>query len=160
VVSAARRSQEQRVRALLEHVSDPEIPVLSVLDLGIVRSIVCAEDQVRIKITPTYSGCPAMEAIEDDIRSALAAAGFANVNIETVLSPAWTTDWLSEAGRGKLRGYGIAPPCVTRTAKSTIHCPRCGAAGTEQLSAFGSTACQALRRCRECGEPFGYLKAI
>jgi ring-1,2-phenylacetyl-CoA epoxidase subunit PaaD len=165
----ARNTQttEAHVRTLLEQVTDPEIPVVNVLEMGIVRSIVCRPDQVHVRITPTYSGCPAMEMIEQDIRAALARGGFEHVNIETVLSPAWTTDWLSDAAREKLRVHGIAPPSggacgagPSSAQAASIACPRCGSVDTEELSRFGSTACQALRRCRACREPFGYFKAI
>jgi ring-1,2-phenylacetyl-CoA epoxidase subunit PaaD len=157
------QSNEQRVRALLEQVTDPEIPVVNVIEMGIVRSIVCSGDSIFVRLTPTYSGCPAMEMIAQDIRAALARGGFERVQIETVLSPAWTTDWLSNAAREKLRKHGIAPPtgksCGDAHA-SSVECPRCGSHDTEELSRFGSTACQALRRCRACREPFGYFKAI
>ena len=160
----ANRPAEARVRELLAEVFDPEIPVLNVIEMGIVRSIVCSDEAVHILITPTYSGCPAMETIEQDIRAALAHGGFDQVDINTVLSPAWTTDWLSEAARAKLREHGIAPPsgaaCISSPQQTEVACPRCGSHDTEELSAFGSTACQALRRCRACREPFGYFKAI
>ena len=136
--------------AVLETVMDPEIPVVSVVDLGIVRSI---EDD-RVTITPTYSGCPATDVIERSIREALEANGFRHVRIETVLSPPWTTDWISEAGKEKLRAYGIAPPEPTRHAT----CPRCGSTDTEEVSRFGSTPCKAQWRCRQCLEPFDRFK--
>jgi ring-1,2-phenylacetyl-CoA epoxidase subunit PaaD len=158
----ARAPTEARVRELLEHVFDPEIPVLNVVEMGIVRSIVCIEDSIQISVTPTYSGCPAMEVIEQDIRSTLSRGGFAQIDIKTVLSPAWTTDWLSAAAREKLRAHGIAPPSGSNcgAARDPVACPRCGSKATEELSHFGSTACQALRRCQACREPFGYFKAI
>lgn len=160
----AHRPTEARVRELLAAVFDPEIPVLNVIEMGIVRSIVCPDESVQILITPTYSGCPAMEMIEQDIRAALYRGGFDQVEIKTVLSPAWTTDWLSDAAREKLREYGIAPPsgaaCIGSPQQTEVACPRCGSRETEELSAFGSTACQALYRCRACREPFGYFKAI
>ena len=135
--------------AVLASVPDPEIPVLSVVDLGIVRSV----EPDRVLITPTYTGCPATQVIERDIRSALDAAGFANVTVETTLSPPWTTEWISEAGREKLRAYGIAPPT-----RSAVECPQCGSADTEEISRFGSTPCKALWRCRACAEPFDLFK--
>jgi len=128
---------------------DPEIPVVSVVDLGIVRSV--APDKVTI--TPTYTGCPATQVIERDVRDALDAAGFRAVAIETALSPPWTTDWISEAGRAKLKAYGIAPP-TTRA----VECPQCGSTATEEISRFGSTPCKAQWRCRDCLEPFDLFK--
>jgi ring-1,2-phenylacetyl-CoA epoxidase subunit PaaD len=134
---------------VLESVMDPEIPVISVVDLGIVRDV----RPDRVTITPTYTGCPATQVIERDIRAALDAAGFRDVAIETVLSPPWTTDWISEAGRAKLQAYGIAPP--TRQA---VACPQCGSTRTEEVSRFGSTPCKAQWRCRDCLEPFDLFK--
>jgi ring-1,2-phenylacetyl-CoA epoxidase subunit PaaD len=136
--------------AVLEQVPDPEIPAVSVVDLGIVRDV--AED--RVIITPTYSGCPATHFIEQSIREALDAAGYRSVTIETVLSPPWSTDWISDAGKEKLRAYGIAPPDLARTAT----CPRCGSTDTEEVSRFGSTPCKAQWRCRDCLEPFDRFK--
>ena len=135
---------------VLEGVADPEIPVVSVVDLGIVRDV----RPDRVVITPTYTGCPATQVIERDIRSALDAAGFRNVAIETVLSPPWTTDWISERGKQKLHAYGIAPP----TPRGPVICPQCGSAATEEISRFGSTPCKALWRCRACLEPFDRFK--
>jgi ring-1,2-phenylacetyl-CoA epoxidase subunit PaaD len=134
---------------VLEDVCDPEIPVVSVVDLGIVRAV----HPDRVVITPTYTGCPATQVIERDVRAALDAAGFRDVAIETVLSPPWTTDWISEAGRAKLKAYGIAPP--TRQA---VACPQCGSTATEEISRFGSTPCKAQWRCRDCWEPFDLFK--
>jgi len=135
---------------VLESVADPEIPVVSVVDLGIVRDV----GPKRVTITPTYTGCPATQVIERDIRSALDAAGFRDVSIETVLSPPWTTDWITESGKAKLHAYGIAPPSAERTAV----CPQCGSAATEEISRFGSTPCKAQWRCRDCLEPFDRFK--
>ena len=148
---AALASDRERIRAVLEEVPDPEVPAVSVVDLGIVRAV----DEGRVVITPTYTGCPATEVIERDIRAALDAAGFRHVRIETALSPAWTTDWITPRGREKLRAYGIAPP-VPRGA--AVACPQCGSADTEEISRFGSTACKALWRCRACAEPFDLFK--
>ena len=134
---------------VLSHVPDPEIPVISVVELGIVRSV----EAERVVITPTYTGCPATQVIEQDIRAALDAAGYRGVRIETALSPAWTTDWITAEGREKLRAYGIAPP--TRQA---VECPQCGSTQTEEISRFGSTPCKALWRCRDCSEPFDLFK--
>jgi len=134
---------------VLRAVPDPEIPVISVVDLGIVRSV----EPGRIVITPTYTGCPAAQVIERDIRDALDAAGYRHVRIETALSPAWTTDWITSEGRDKLRAYGIAPPT-----RGEVECPQCGSAQTEEISRFGSTPCKSLWRCRDCAEPFDLFK--
>lgn len=135
---------------VLEGVPDPEIPAVSVVELGIVRTVT----PERVTITPTYTGCPATQVIERDIRDALDAAGFRHVTVETVLSPPWTTDWVSETGKAKLHAYGIAPPSEARTAT----CPQCGSTDTEELSRFGSTPCKAQWRCRSCLEPFDRFK--
>jgi|TARA_R110002096_G_scaffold129715_10_gene278650 ring-1,2-phenylacetyl-CoA epoxidase subunit PaaD len=154
------------VRSVLEDVRDPEIPILTIADLGILRDVAIENGEIVIVITPTYSGCPAMNTIEQDIRAALDAAGIAPVRIETRLAPAWTTDWLSAAGRCKLLEVGIAPPAERSTNKRllgaapAIACPQCGSQATERVSEFGSTACKALYRCRECLEPFDYFKCI
>ncbi len=141
---------EKAIWAVLKGVPDPEIPVVSVVDLGIVREV--AKDRVRI--TTTYSGCPASEVIEQSIREALDAAGFPGVKIESVMSPPWTTEWISEGGREALQRYGIAPPDLAKTAT----CPQCGSTDTEQVSRFGSTPCKAQWRCRSCLEPFDRFK--
>lgn len=156
----------QQARQLLESVTDPEIPVLTVNDLGIIRDLRLAEDDVlEVVITPTYSGCPAMGVIEVNIRAALQEAGMDNVRVITVLSPAWTTDWLTEEGRRKLREYGIAAPAEASLDKKALLgerrvlvCPHCGGSDTVMISQFGSTACKALFRCQECLEPFDYFK--
>ena len=140
----------QAIWAVLKGVPDPEIPVVSVIDLGIVRSV--GED--KVVITPTYSGCPATQFIERNIRAALDDAGYGDVVIETQLSPAWTTDGISEEGKDKLRAYGIAPPELAKTAS----CPRCGSSNTEEVSRFGSTPCKAQWRCKDCLEPFDRFK--
>ena len=136
--------------AVLKDVPDPEIPAVSILDLGIVRRV----EEEKVVITPTYSGCPATHFIEQSIREALDATGYRNVAIETVLSPPWTTDWISEEGRRKLAAYGIAPPDLAKAAT----CPRCGSADTEEVSRFGSTPCKAQWRCKSCLEPFDRFK--
>ena len=146
---AARVDEAASLWEVLEQVADPEIPVVSVVDLGIVRSV----ERGRVVITPTYTGCPATEVIERDIRAALDAAGYRHVAVETALSPAWTTDWITPAGREKLRAYGVAPPT-----RGSVHCPQCGSGQTEEISRFGSTACKALWRCRDCAEPFDLFK--
>lgn len=151
---------------LLEDVCDPEVPVLSVVDLGIVKDVKLIEDEVEITITPTYSGCPAMDAISLDIRLKLAEHGYKKVKLNTVLSPAWTTDWMTDAGKQKLKAYGIAPPntkqqvCATRlfAESEAIQCPLCNSYHTKLVSYFGSTACKALYQCKDCNEPFDYFK--
>jgi ring-1,2-phenylacetyl-CoA epoxidase subunit PaaD len=147
-----------RVLEILAHVPDPEIPCVSVVDLGIVRDV--TDDAVLI--TPTYTGCPATLAIEADIRAALDRAGLSKLKIETVLAPPWTTDWISDAGRDKLRAYGIAPPPKGADAHSlretNAECPRCKSAHTEEISRFGSTPCKSLHRCLDCREPFDRFK--
>lgn len=138
------------IRAVLETVMDPEIPVVSVVDLGIVRDV----SSDRVRITPTYSGCPATEVIERTIREALDAAGFRQVKIETELAPPWTTDWITDQGKAALKAYGIAPPELAKAAT----CPQCGSTDTEEVSRFGSTPCKAQWRCKACLEPFDRFK--
>jgi len=138
------------IRAVLATVMDPEIPVVSVVDLGIVRHVTAD----RVRITPTYSGCPATEVIERTIREALDAAGFGSVAIETELAPPWTTDWITDQGRAALKSYGIAPPELAKAAT----CPQCGSTDTEEVSRFGSTPCKAQWRCKACLEPFDRFK--
>jgi ring-1,2-phenylacetyl-CoA epoxidase subunit PaaD len=157
-----------RVWSLLEAVADPEIPVLSVVDLGIIRAVRLESEHVEVEVTPTYAGCPATEVIAADIRAALVAGGFTKVTVRMVLSPAWTTDAISAAGRSRLHDYGIAPPGpVTaetirpiRFAQRAVACPQCGSFDTERLAEFGSTACKALYRCRACREPFDHFKPL
>ena len=154
-----------RANAVLETVADPELPFLTVSDMGILRDVRIAGDTLEVAITPTYSGCPAMDIIALDISTALAKAGFHRVRINRVLSPAWTTDWLSAAAREKLRANGIAPPERAEGkralfAEAEVACPSCGSKSTGRVSEFGSTACKAQYRCRSCGEPFQYFKCI
>ena len=155
--------------AVLEQVLDPEVPVLSVVELGIVRHVAMDGGTVNVTVTPTYSGCPATEVIREAIVGALQAAGAERVAVGMQLAPAWTTDWIAPAAAEKLRRYGIAPPHLAgaplvaqplRFHPRSLHCPRCDSAHTEQLSAFGSTACKALYRCLDCREPFDYFKPI
>lgn len=141
---------------LLQEVTDPEIPVISVLDLGIVRDVIIANDSAEIIITPTYSGCPAMLEIEKEINNALKKEGIDQFKITTVLSPAWTTEWMTEEGKRKLKEYGIAPPNPTNP--DDIQCPQCGSQNTQLVSEFGSTACKSLFKCNDCLEPFDYFK--
>ncbi|MFC7789810.1 1,2-phenylacetyl-CoA epoxidase subunit PaaD [Microbacterium sp. MAHUQ-60] len=155
-----------RARAVVAHVADPEIPVLTIEDLGVLREVRAdATGRVTVDITPTYSGCPAMDAIRDDIILALTADGFHDVDVRLVLSPAWTTDWMSADGKRKLLEYGIAPP-TGRAAHGPIRlplavkCPRCGSLSTREVSRFGSTSCKALYECRACLEPFDHFKVI
>ena len=143
-------TDKDAIMAVLAGVPDPEIPAVSVLDLGIVRGIAHG----KVQITPTYSGCPATLVIEQSIRAALDAAGYRSVGIETLLSPPWTTDWISDAGKAKLAAYGIAPPDLAKTAT----CPQCGSTDTEEVSRFGSTPCKAQWRCTSCLEPFDRFK--
>ncbi|MBP8298562.1 MAG: phenylacetate-CoA oxygenase subunit PaaJ [Burkholderiales bacterium] len=154
--------------ALLDGVADPEIPVVSVCELGIIRAVRVDGARVEVDVTPTYAGCPATEVIAADIRAALAADGFAEATVRMVLSPPWTTDAITEAGRAKLQAYGIAPPGPlpvgaprpVRFAQRQVACPQCGSLDTERLAEFGSTACKALFRCRACREPFDYFKPL
>ncbi|HWK84657.1 MAG TPA: 1,2-phenylacetyl-CoA epoxidase subunit PaaD [Caldimonas sp.] len=173
VSDALLSSRVERAWQVLGTVLDPEVPVVSVCDLGIVRDVIESEDAgLTVVVTPTYSGCPATEVIEKSIVDALEAEGLGPVRIEMRRAPAWTTDWMSEAGRTKLRAYGIAPPgpvaaaavaplrFVRRASTVALACPRCESTNTERISAFGATACKALWRCRACGEPFEHFKPI
>ena len=141
----------------LDAVSDPEIPVISVVDLGIVRGVDWDKETLEVSVTPTYSGCPATSIIALDIETALLDRGIEDVRIKTQISPVWTTDWLSEKGREKLEDYGIAPP---RAAGGPDRCPRCKSQALERISQFGSTPCKAQWRCTDCLEPFDYFKCI
>ena len=153
---------------VLRGIPDPEIPVISIVELGIVRGVVVDGARVEVAITPTYSGCPALHAIEEDIGARLRESGYSEVRVTQQLSPAWTTDWMEAGAREKLRAYGIVPPhAVQGTDSHRIHlhsravaCPRCGSANSEKLSEFGSTACKALYRCIDCREPFDYFKPL
>lgn len=166
VKAASAQSSLDRVWAVLDKLPDPEIPVISVVDLGIVREVREGPEGLEVVITPTYTGCPATRQIEHDIRRALDAAGYGHAKLTTALSPPWTTDWISEAGRHKLRHFGIAPPAGKAGKRALfqrhaeVACPHCGATDTETISEFGSTPCKALMRCRACREPFDYFKCI
>ena len=162
-----------RIRDLLREVKDPEIPVIDIVELGIVRNVELEGGVVRVDITPTYSGCPAMQVIERDIISILRANGYEKVNVNTVYSPAWTTDWLSNETKQKFRDYGIAPPTGASTsaggiaelvslrrAKATIECPYCRSSNTIEKSEFGSTACKSIHFCNSCHQPFDHFKAF
>jgi ring-1,2-phenylacetyl-CoA epoxidase subunit PaaD len=165
MVIAALRNEElvQRAWEVVAGVVDPEIPVLTIADLGVLRDVAINDGCVEVAITPTYSGCPAMNMIKLEIELALERSGFRNSKVCTVLSPAWTTEWMSEEGRRKLREYGIAPPQPASPRRALfgveqVACPQCGSSDTELLSQFGSTPCKALWRCRSCREPFDYFK--
>ncbi|WP_164233228.1 1,2-phenylacetyl-CoA epoxidase subunit PaaD [Microbacterium hydrocarbonoxydans] len=162
MVSTLTRTDAWRVAAA---VADPEVPVLTIEDLGVLRAVEVDGDAVRVDITPTYSGCPAMDTIRDDVVLALTAAGWAQVDVRLVLSPAWTTDWMSDAGKRKLAEYGIAPPSGRAAVPGgpirlalSVRCPRCGSLDTREVSRFGSTSCKALYECRACLEPFDHFK--
>jgi ring-1,2-phenylacetyl-CoA epoxidase subunit PaaD len=158
--------REAAVWCVLASVPDPEIPVLSIVDLGIVRHVRWQGEELHVGITPTYSGCPATEVIRRSVEAALTQAGYTHAIVEDVLSPAWTSDWITEEGRRKLTAYGIAPPAESVSSVRSllrpvvIACPRCGSRDTERVSEFGSTPCKAHYRCRACLEPFDYFKCI
>lgn len=156
----------QELISILEQVSDPEIPVLSIMDMGVVRSAIIEEGGAKVQITPTYSGCPAMDVIGDDIKKALKEAGY-NAEVELVLAPAWTTDWITPKGRKALEDYGIAAPleadadkAILLEGKKLVKCPQCGSKNTRMVSQFGSTACKAQFQCDDCQEPFDYFKCL
>ena len=157
---------KEQIYNWLEEVSDPEIPVLSVIDLGVVRDAQIIDGDWLITITPTYSGCPAMKTMEEDILSKLIDKGIDSARVELVLAPAWSTDWLSENGRVKLREYGIAPPehevdkSVLFAEPTVVPCPKCHSRNTRMVSQFGSTACKALYQCNDCQEPYDYFKCL
>lgn len=153
----------ETARAVAGQVTDPEIPVLTIADLGVLRDVQMVDGRIEVLITPTYSGCPAMNMIALEIELALDKAGLGPVTVRTVLSPAWTTDWMSEEGREKLRAYGIAPPSKgggrrALFGEEQVACPQCGATDTSEIAAFGSTSCKSLWRCNACREPFDYFK--
>lgn len=157
----------ERIWDLMKEINDPEIPVISIVDLGIVRNIqVPTPGQVIVDITPTYSGCPAMDVITMNIRMKLLEHGFREIKIQNILSPAWTTEWMTEEGRKKLKAFGIAPPNPSQSVctpglfqeDEAVQCPNCNSYHTKMVSRFGSTACKALYKCNDCGEPFDYFK--
>jgi len=161
--------QLSRLRHILDNVTDPEIPALTINEMGILRDVSFDGEVVAVTITPTYSGCPAIDQITEDISIALADNGYPKSSVSLVLSPAWTTDWMSDEAHEKLRNYGIAPPCKTseldqvtgeHTLNFTAPCPQCKSLTTKQISEFGSTACKALWKCLECQEPFDYFKPL
>lgn len=156
----------QHILDLLENVKDPEVPVISVRELGVLRDVEVSGEKVLVTITPTYTGCPAMDTMREDIVKELHHAGIMDVEVKQVLSPAWTTDWISEAGKAKLKAYGIAPPEKTADIRAlkgeapVVECPQCGSKDTVMVSAFGSTACKALWKCKACLEPFDQFKCL
>lgn len=167
-------SAEQKAWDIAATVCDPEIPVLTIEDLGILRDVKMVDDgglvpAVQVTITPTYSGCPAMDAIRDDLKTAFAKAGYPSVHVDLVLAPAWTTDWMTDAGKAKLQEYGIAPPTGKSDAARhagpirltmAVKCPQCSSLNTKELTRFGSTSCKALYVCQDCKEPFDYFKVL
>jgi ring-1,2-phenylacetyl-CoA epoxidase subunit PaaD len=163
-VVTARQVGDAEVREAVAAVPDPELPVLTIADLGILRDVTVEDGRAVVTITPTYSGCPAMDAIRADVEAACAGVGVADVEVRTVLSPAWTTDWLSAEGARKLAEYGIAPPGPRRAGPVAlalaVRCPQCGSPDTRETSRFSSTACKSLWTCRSCKEPFEHMKAI
>lgn len=159
-------STTSRLHEIASRVTDPEIPVLTIADLGILRDVTAGrEGTVVVTITPTYSGCPAMDVIEQDLQAVFAAEGYGKVVVDRVLSPAWSTDWITDEGKVKLEEYGIAPPTGrghrgTVTLGMTVKCPRCHSLNTREISRFGSTSCKALYSCKDCLEPFDYFKVL
>ncbi|MEI8138124.1 MAG: 1,2-phenylacetyl-CoA epoxidase subunit PaaD [Bacteroidota bacterium] len=158
---------KESIFSLLSEIPDPEIPVISIIELGVIRDVIFSGKDIEVIITPTYSGCPAMKQMEDDVRKKMEEQGFENIKIITVYNPAWTTDWLSADAKLKLQKYGIAPPEESTTDKSflsgkpkNVTCPRCKSKNTVMISQFGSTACKALYKCNECLEVFDYFKCI
>jgi ring-1,2-phenylacetyl-CoA epoxidase subunit PaaD len=172
VTTVRQSAQRSAAWAAAAAVLDPEVPVLTIEDLGVLREVSVADDgAVTVTVTPTYSGCPAMETIEHDVEEAVRAAGFTDVSVRRVLAPAWTTDWMTDEGRGKLAEYGVAPPSRRTPGGSpgssgpvpvslSVRCPQCGSPDTSELSRFGSTACKSLWRCTTCREPFDHFKEI
>lgn len=168
-VAMERTTAAQQVWDIAATVCDPEIPVLTIADLGILRDVQVAGERVTVTITPTYSGCPAMDAIRDDLQAAYAKEGYADVHVDLVLAPAWTTDWMTDTGKQKLQEYGIAPPTGLAGAarhagpirlQMAVKCPQCASLHTKELTRFGSTSCKALYVCQDCSEPFDYFKVL
>ncbi len=161
------KEQESQIYQLLSQIPDPEIPVITIQELGVLRKVEVKAEGIEVTITPTYSGCPAMKQIEDDIKSVLLGNGYQDVIVKMSYSPAWTTDWMPETAKEKLRQFGISPPEHTSMDKSSITgkpklvpCPRCGSSRSKMISQFGSTACKALYKCEDCLETFDYFKCI
>lgn len=167
MAALAMKPSLEEIRGWLEEVPDPEIPVVSVVDLGVVRGIDWRGEELVVGVTPTYSGCPATAVIALEIAETLKRRGLENVRVETLLSPPWTTAWISKAGREKLKAYGVAPPVegascagALKPVSALVECPRCGSSKTERVSQFGSTPCKASYRCKDCLEPFDYFKSF
>lgn len=165
--NSTEQATEQSAWAIAATVLDPEVPVLTIEDLGVLRRVEIAGERVIVTLTPTYSGCPALDTMSDDVVLALTAAGFSDVEVRTTLSPAWTTDWMTDAGKQKLREYGIAPPHARAAIRQglvrlqlAVKCPRCDSLDTREVARFGSTSCKALYECRACLEPFDYFKVL
>lgn len=154
------QSKLQKLWDLLEQVKDPEIPVISIRELGVLRDLTLLNNRLIVTITPTYSACPAMDVIREDIAAVLTNSAYPDFEIKTILSPAWTTDWLGEEAKQKLEEFGIAAPAKLKSAKQTVSCPRCKSESTQLISQYGSTACKAMHRCKSCEETFCYFKAI
>lgn len=161
------QKSEQDILKILDQIPDPEIPVISIVELGVVRAVNIQGKEVEVIITPTYSGCPAMKQMEDDVRKAMVEQGFEKIQIKTIYTPAWTTDWMSAEAKLKLQKYGIAPPEESTSDKSfitgkhkAVTCPHCKSTNTTLVSQFGSTACKALYKCSDCLEAFDYFKCI
>jgi ring-1,2-phenylacetyl-CoA epoxidase subunit PaaD len=168
-VAVEQVTQQQKAWDVAATVCDPEIPVLTIEDLGILRNVQVTDGKVTVTVTPTYSGCPAMDAIRDDLKTAFAKEGYEDVQVDLVLAPAWTTDWMTEAGKAKLAEYGIAPPSGRAAAGGhagpirltlAVKCPQCSSLNTRELTRFGSTSCKALYVCQDCLEPFDYFKVL
>lgn len=157
----------EKIMGFLHEIPDPEIPVIDIVELGVIREINALEESIEVTITPTYSGCPAMKQMEDDIKKKLSEKGYKEVKIRTIFNPPWTTDWITEEAKEKLNKYGIAPPehssidkAVLLGKERIVKCPRCASTNTKIISQFGSTACKALYQCNDCLEPFDYFKCI
>jgi ring-1,2-phenylacetyl-CoA epoxidase subunit PaaD len=157
----------EKIMGFLHEIPDPEIPVIDIVELGVIREINALEESIEVTITPTYSGCPAMKQMEDDIKKKLSEKGYKEVKIKTIFNPPWTTDWITEEAKEKLNKYGIAPPehssidkAVLLGKERIVKCPRCASTNTKIISQFGSTACKALYQCSDCLEPFDYFKCI
>jgi ring-1,2-phenylacetyl-CoA epoxidase subunit PaaD len=167
MVTGMRELTREHAWEVAASVTDPEVPVLTIEDLGVLREVTVDGERVTVTLTPTYSGCPALEAMRDDVILALTAAGYGTVDVRTTLSPAWTTDWMTDAGKRKLTEYGIAPPSGRAAIgqgpirlRLTVKCPRCGSLDTREVARFGSTSCKALYECRACLEPFDHFKVL
>ena len=167
VTARIQERSREHAWAVAATVTDPEVPVLTIEDLGVLRAVEVDHDRATVTLTPTYSGCPAMDVMRDDVILALTAAGYDRVDVRLVLAPAWTTDWMTDAGKRKLTAYGIAPPSGRAALQHgivrlqlAVKCPRCGSLRTREIARFGSTSCKALFECEDCLEPFDHFKVI